>query len=69
MRFKECDQAGEKGRVAGSAPKLICLDSGQGKEPLRAPFVGNGRRKRGKSESIGVVWRLERHRLDSRLNG
>jgi hypothetical protein len=36
---------------------------------LRAPFVGNRRPKRSKSESIGVVWRLERHRLDNHTNG
>jgi hypothetical protein len=35
---------------------------------LRAPFVGKRRRERGKSESIGVVWRLGLHSLDS-LNG
>jgi hypothetical protein len=36
---------------------------------LRAAFVRDGRRERGKSESIGVVWRLERHRLDNHTNG
>ena len=69
VRFKKCDEASEERRLVGTSPKLVCLDSGQGEEPLCAPFVGNRRRERGQSESIGVVWRLERHRLDSRING
>ena len=69
MSLEECNQACEQRRVVGPATQLVCLDSGQGEEPLPTPFVGDGRRKRGKSESIGVVWRLEQHRLDSRMNG
>ena len=64
MRLEESQSGREQRRVAGPAPQLLCLDSGQCEEPLRAPFVGNRRPKRGKSETIGVVWRLERHRLD-----
>lgn len=69
MRFEKCDEAGEQCGVGRPPPKLVCLDSGQVQEPLRAPFVGKRRRERGKSESIRVVWRLERHRLDNRMNG
>lgn len=69
MRLEESDQAGEKRRIGRAAAQLVCLDSGQGKEPLRAAFVRDRRRERGKSESIGVVWRLERHRLDNHPNG
>jgi hypothetical protein len=36
---------------------------------LRAPFVTKRGRERGKSESIGVVWRLGLHSLDSRMGG
>ena len=69
VAFQKGNQAYEKRRVAGAAPELVCLDSGQCEEPLRPPFVGNCRRKCGQSESIGVVWRLERHCLDSQANG
>lgn len=69
MRLEESDQAREKRRIGRAAAQLLCLDSGQGQEPLGAAFVRDRRRKRGKSESKGVVWRLERHRLDNHTNG
>ena len=69
MRLEEGDEADEQCRLARAAPELVCLDSGQCEEPLRPPFVGNCRRKCGQSESIGVVWRLERQCLDSQANG
>ena len=69
MRLEEHDDAREQRRLGRPAPELSCLDSGQVKEPPRAPFVRKRGRKRGKSESIGVVWRLGRHSLDSRMGG
>ena len=69
MRLEEAQSGGEQRRVAGPAPKLVCPNSGQVEEPPRAPFVAERRRKRGEGESHGVVWRLERHGLDSRMNG
>jgi len=67
--FEKCDQARKQRGIVRPATQLVCLDSGQGEEPLPTPFVGDGRRERGQSESKRVVWRLERHRLDSRMNG
>jgi len=58
MRFEEGDQSGEQPRLVRSRTKLVCPDSGQGKEPRPPPFVGQRGRKSGESESIGVVWRL-----------
>ena len=58
MRFEEPQQRGEKRRIVEPAPKLVRPDSGQVEEPLRAAFVGERRRERGKGESIGIVWRL-----------
>jgi hypothetical protein len=69
MGFEKGDEAGEQGRLSRPPPKLVCLNSGQAQEPLCAPFVGKRRRECGKSESKRVVWRLEQHRLDSRMNG
>ena len=48
MRFEEGNQAGKQRGVARAAAQLVCLDSGQRKEPLCPPFFGEGRRKRGK---------------------
>ena len=36
---------------------------------MRPPFVGKRCRKRGKGESVGVVWRLARHRLEQPQTG
>jgi len=58
VRFKEGYERGEQARLICPAAKLACPDSGQVEEPLRAAFVGERRRERGKGESIGIVWRL-----------
>jgi len=58
MRLEEGNQRGEQIRLVRSGAKLVCPDSGQGKEPLSAPFVRQRGRKGGESECIGVVWRL-----------
>jgi two-component system cell cycle response regulator DivK len=63
MRLQKGDQSGEKRRLPGPAAKLVCPDSGQGQEPLRAPFVGQGRSKRRKGERERVVWCLRQHGL------
>jgi two-component system cell cycle response regulator DivK len=63
VRFEEDDQGGEKLRIAGPAAQFVCPDSGQGEEPLGAPFVGNHRCKSGKSDRYGVSWRLGLHGL------
>ena len=39
------------------------VDSGQGEEPLGAPFVGQRRSKRAQRQRLGVIWRRRRHRL------
>ena len=49
--------------------QFICLDSGQIEEPLRPAFVGQRCRKRGERESIGVVWCLRLHRLETPVKG
>jgi hypothetical protein len=46
MRLKEPQQRREQCGLRRTRAKLIRPDSGQVKEPLRPPFVGNGGRKR-----------------------
>jgi hypothetical protein len=48
----------------GVIPKLICPDSGQVDEPLGAPSVTKGCRKRGEGQTVGVIWSRGLHNLD-----
>ena len=70
VRLEEAQQRGEKRRIARSAPKLVCPDSGQVEEPLRPAFVAKRCRKRGKGESVrDRLASAVRHGLELRLNG
>ena len=63
MGLKKSDQRREQPGLACSSPQLLCPDSGQVQEPHRAPFVGKRGRKGCERERLGIVWRLEPHRL------
>jgi hypothetical protein len=67
--FEEPDQRRQKHPARRPAPKLIRPDSGQVKEPPRAPFVGKCRGEREKRNGVRVGWRRLYHRLKHARTG
>jgi len=63
MRLKEPQQRRKQRRFPGPRAKLIRPDSGQVKEPLRPPFVGNGGSERKKGNCLRVGWLRMSHGL------
>jgi hypothetical protein len=63
--LEEPQQGRENGRLADSAPKLICADSGQVNEPLGASRVTKRCCQCGKRDSVRIVWRIWKQCLHS----
>lgn len=63
MMLEERDQLCEDRRLACSAPKLICPDSGQIQEPAGPAVVAKRCGKRGKAEGDRIIWCLYGHGL------
>ena len=55
MAFEEVEHGGEQARLAERLAKPIGGQSGEAKEPLGAPFVGQRRGERGKRQRLGVI--------------
>jgi len=67
MRFQKGERGCEQAPLAGAGAEFGRIQSGEIEEPLRAPFVGQGRRQRGKPECLRVGWTVvclgAQHRL------
>ncbi len=69
MRFQKGQRGRQQPPLAGPGAKLNRIQSGEVKEPLGAPFVGERRRERlkGKRLRVGrrVICRVAQHRLSA----
>ena len=63
MRFEEGDAGGEQAAVGEPGANPVGGQAGEIEEPRRAPFVGQGRGKRGERESLAIGWRSRGHRV------
>ena len=54
MRLQEGQSGGQQAPLAGPGAELIRIQSGEVKEPPRAPFVGQRRGERGEGKRFGV---------------
>ena len=58
MRFEECQGCGKQASLSGTAAELIRGQTGEVKEPQRAPFVGQGCGQCGKGDRFGIAGRF-----------
>ena len=67
MAFEEGERRAEQAAVAGkrAVAKLVDVQPGEVKEPLRAPFVCQRRGERGERQRLGVICRRGQHRLSA----
>ena len=66
VRLKKGQQPGKQGSFSCPTTELVRPNSGHVEEPLRSPFVGQGRGECGECKGMRIIWRLRRHGLNSR---
>jgi two-component system cell cycle response regulator DivK len=63
VRFEEREAGGEQTAVTEPGANPVRGQAGEIEEPSRAPFVGQGRRKRRERKRLAIGWRSRGHRV------